>query len=219
MRIPTPALTAVIFVAGACSSVSDRVAAHSEPALPGPASWQGPLADRMNCANLAPLTPALRSFKGRAPLVHLARTPDRAAAGEPAYEVAVFDDGTMVYEGHRCVRIGGLVLARLAPDDLVRVRDLLAALCLRFEGINEGELCDDAVSLRLTCASGERAHTVSDHCRKQDAQGRRIEALRAGLVESLELEVWLGEPTDRQACTPGARDLAPHELARTLDST
>jgi hypothetical protein len=210
------ALPWLTFVVGACSSVYDGVAAHAQPAIPGPSPWQGPLADRMNRANLAPWTPALQAFKGRTPLVHLTRAPERATASEPAYELAVFDDGTLVYEGHRCVRLGGLILARLSADDLVAVRDLLAALCVGLEGLNDGELCEDAVTLRLTCSNGERSHTGSDHCRKDDEKGRRIEALRAGLVESLGLEAWLGEATNRQACTAGARDLAPHELARVM---
>ena len=216
MRPATLVLACLGLVGGACSSVGDGVAGNAAPAIPGPAPWQGPLADRMNRANFAPATPALAAFKGRVPLIYLTRIPHGGASGEPGYEVAVFDDGTVVYEGHRCVRVGGLIVARLGPDDLQRVRDLLAALCVGPEGFNDGELCDDAVTLRLGCVNGERAHVGSDHCRKDDAQGRRLEALRTGLEETLDLVSYLGEPTTRQACSPGARDLAPHELVRTL---
>jgi hypothetical protein len=206
-------LTWLTFLVSACSSVSDGVAA---PSIPGPAPWQGPTADRLNRENLAPSTPALKGLKGRTPLVYLTRSPEHGTAAEPSYELAVFDDGTLVYEGHRCVRIGGLILTRLSPDDLVAVRDLLAALCVGLDRLSDGELCEDAVTLRLTCANGGHALAGTDHCRKDDPQGRRIEALRAGLLEALELEAWLGGPTTRQACSAGALDLAPHELARTL---
>ena len=107
----------------------------------------------------------------------------------------------------------------LDPNDvlrLVQVRDLLAALCVDFDGSNEGELCDDAVVLRLSCANGPLAHKGSDRCRREDPRGRRIEVLRAALFEQLDLASWVGEPTNRQACTRGALDLAPHELARTI---
>jgi hypothetical protein len=209
---PVVLLASFVLPALACSTVAGPAA----PAIPGPAPWQGPTADRMNRQNLTPATPALKGLRGRAPLVYLTRVPEHGTAGEPAYELAVFDDGTLVYEGHRCVRIGGIVLARLAPDDLVAVRDLLAGLCVGLDRLSDGELCDDAVTLRLTCTTGGRYLSGTDHCRKNDDQGRTLQALRAGLLDALDLDVWLGGPTTRQACSAGALDLAPHELARTL---
>ena len=123
---------------------------------------------------------------------------------EPGYELAVFDDGTLVYgpplRGRRPVIAG--------PDDLARVR-FLAALCVGFRGANEGELCDDAVVLRLTCADGQRTHAGSDRCRKDETRGRQI-ALR-GLQEP-ELAS-CGCANERGGARPGAR-LTPRPRAR-----
>ena len=56
----------------------------------------------------------------------------------------------------------------------------------------------------------------SDHCRAENEGG--VGPLVAALRDQLGLDAWLGQPTRRQACALGARDLAPHELARTVRS-
>jgi hypothetical protein len=206
-----------ILAACACSATSAAVSTKPETASPGPASWQGAVADRMNQQANWPVTPALKSLLGQAPLVYVARVPPRGATDEPAYELAVFDEGTVVYEGHRCVKVGGVVLTHLVPAELTRLEDLLATLCTGLEGVNADELCEEAATLRVACSNGERIQSGSDHCRrKNEAQGQNIDTLVTALGERLELGSWLGEPTRRQACTAGSRDLSPHELARTI---
>lgn len=212
MKLPS-ILLAALCVASACATAPAGAPATE---IVGPAPWQGPLADRMNHRDYGPTTPALRVLRGRTPLVHLARRPARESATEPDYEVAVFEDGTMVYEGHRCVEIGGVVIARLGTEPLTQLEDLLAALCVDIDGSRDGELCEDAVTLRVACSSGTRVQSGSDHCRKDEPAGRRIEALRTALLESLALDAWIGVPARRQACSTGARELAPRELARVL---
>jgi hypothetical protein len=200
---------------GACST--GGAASSPAPAAPGPASWQGPLVDRMNRQAVGPLTPALRTLAGGSPVVYVTRVPPRGSADEPAYEVAVFDDGTVVYEGHRCVEVGGVTLTRLPADELTRLRDLLPALCAALDAPNDDELCADAATVHVLCASGERMRVGTDHCRATDeARARRVDALVSALDERVELSARLGAPAHRQACSPGARDLAPHELWRTI---
>jgi hypothetical protein len=203
-----------------CACSTSTGAATPKPELPslGPASWQGPTADRMNQQAEGPTTPALKGLQGQAPLAYIARVPARDAGDEPAYELAVFDDGTFVYEGHRCVKVGGVVLTRVGPDALTHLQDTLAKLCTGLdEANNDDELCADATTLHVACSNGERMQSGSDHCRtRNQAQAQHIDELVAALGERLDLASWVGEPTRRQACTPGARDLSPHELARTI---
>jgi hypothetical protein len=210
---------AVLAAASCATAPGDRPAAAEAP-LVAPASWQGPLADKMNLTTRGPATAALKSLVGQVPLVYVARVPARGAFDEPAFELAVFEDGTLVYEGHRCVKVGGAVLLRLGSDELTRVGDALATLCAGFDAApNDDELCADAATLHVVCTDGERLHAGSDHCRKHgDAQGQSIDALVAELSQQLDLPSWLGDPTHRQACTPGARDLSPHELEKTIRS-
>lgn len=206
-----------LVLAGACSASSVGTGREVR-AIAAPASWQGPLADRMNQDANGPATPALRSLVGQAPLAYVSRVPARGTTDEPAYELAVFDDGTMVYEGHRCVKIGGIVLAHVGLDELTRIKDALATLCTGLDDANnDDELCSDVVTMHVACSNGERIQSGSDHCRtRNEVQAQRVDALVTALGERVELASWLGEPTRRQACTPGAHDLSPHDLARTI---
>jgi hypothetical protein len=192
--------------------------AKTEPSSAAPAPWQGPLADRMNREALEPSTPALRGFRGQAPLVYVARVPARGTSDEPAFELALFDDGTLVYEGHRCVEVGGVIVTRLRTEQLARVQDLLSTQCVGLGGtLRDDELCGASATTHLACSDGERIWTGTDHCRgPSEPEGQRVEALVAALSEQLALGSWLGTPTRRQACTPGSRDLSPHELRRTI---
>jgi len=216
MRIAAFIVSCALWVS-ACSATSTSVSARRDVISPGPASWQGPLADRTNQQANGPATPALKSLQGQAPLVYLARVPARGVADEPTYELAAFDDGTLVYEGHRCVKVGGIVLTHLGADDVTRLKDLLATLCTGLDTTSGDELCDDAATVRISCSNGQQIQSGSDHCRKtNEAQSQHVDALVSALGQQLDLASWLGEPTRRQACTPGARDLSPHELVRTV---
>jgi len=211
------AFAAVALAAAACSTPSAVSKRPDEP-IAAPASWQGPLVDQMNLQALRPATPALRPFVGQAPLAYIARVPARGGADEPSYELAVFDDGTLVYEGHRCVEVGGLALVRLGGDALTRIKDLLAAFCADLGGILEDDaLCASAATTRVACSDGQRIQLGTDHCRERnEAHARRIETLASGIAEQIDLSAWVGVPTRRQACTPGSRDLSPHELRKTI---
>jgi hypothetical protein len=198
----------------ACSTTSGGSAGPEEPSPARPA-WEGPIADRYYNAS-TPATPSLRPLKGTPPLVYLTRTPSTGTFAEASYEIAVFEDGTFVYEGHRCVRVGGVLVTRIGADALARLEKTLAATCVDLAGLNDGELCGDEATLRVRCAVGSSVESGSDHCRKSEPAGRRLASLHADLVESLGLEMFVGQPSERQACAYGARDLAPHELARIV---
>jgi hypothetical protein len=201
----------------ACSSASTG-AVGAEGPIAVRASWEGHLADRYYNAS-SPVTPALRSLAGTPPLVYLTRTASTSASMEATYELAVFDDGTFVYEGHRCVRVGGVLVTRLGDDAMVRLKTLLAETCTDLSALNDGELCDEPTTLRVRCTVPPLVESGSDHCRKDGAAGRRLAALHAGLLDDLGLAMFVGEPAQRQACAYGARDLAPHELARIVYSS
>jgi len=189
-------------------------------APPGPAPWQGAAADAANRPQMFPSTPALRALQGRVPLAHIRQGPwseDRPY--EAAYELAIFDDGTLVYEGHRCVKVGGVVLRRLDADELAQVRELLARSCVAFESASEDEICGGDSGLRVACSNGAEMFRGTDHCRRDGEQGAALRVLATALLDQVGVAAWLGEQTLRQACQPGARDLAPRELSRALATT
>jgi hypothetical protein len=172
----------------------------------------------MNERASGPATPALKELVGQAPLVYVTRAPDAAERDEPAWEVAVFDDGTLVYEGHRCIETGGVLVMHLRAGDLGALREALETLCPDIEHpANDDELCDTKAILRVVCASHDRLRLSSDHCRERyPSLGSQVDAVVAALEGRSNLATWIGEPTRRLACAPGSHDLAPHDLARTI---
>jgi len=200
-----------------CAGCSTTAVTGAAAALPDvPARWQGPAADRMNERASGPVTPALRDLAGQAPLVYVTRVP--AGSDQPGWELAVFDDGTLVYEGHRCVETGGLLVMRLRADELAALREAIETLCADLEHpTTDDELCDIATTLRMVCAGHDRLQLASDHCRERyPSVGRQLDAVVALLEGRSPLASWVGPPTRRLACAPGSRDLSPHDLARTI---
>jgi hypothetical protein len=200
-----------------CSTTAASGVAIPAPIPHGPASWQGPAADRMNERASGPATPALRDLVGQVPLVYVARVP--AAHDQPGWELAVFDDGTLIYEGHRCVETGGVLVTHLRADELGALRDAVETLCPEIEHpTTEDELCD-TTTLRLVCASRIRLALASDHCRERyPALAHELDAIVDAVWEHSKLASWIGPPTRRLSCAPGSRDLSPHDLARTIRS-
>ena len=181
------------------------------------AGWEGPAADAANMAERTPSTPALRALQGRVPLVHLRRGPwSPAKPFEAAFELVLFQDGTLVYEGHRCVKLGGLIVTRLSGDELARVRAQLAAGCVGLGASPADEVCEDGIHTRLTCSNGEQVLTGDSRCRREREDGKRLNALATNLLAETQVVTWLGEPTERHACEVEAGDLAPREISRIL---
>jgi hypothetical protein len=115
----------------------------------------------MNERGSGPATPALRILAGQAPLVYVTRVP--ADSNQPGWELAVFDDGTLVYEGHRCVEVDGLLVMCLRPDDLTAVRGGLEALCSDLQSNLASWV--GPPTRRLACAPGSRDLSPHDLAR------------------------------------------------------
>jgi hypothetical protein len=170
----------------------------------------------MNERASGPATPALRDLMGQAPVVYVTRDP--AERDQPGWELAVFDDGTLVYEGHRCVEMGGVLVMRLPADEIGALRDTIETLCPEIDHpTSDDEICEKATSLRVVCAGRDRLQLASDHCEERyPALGKQLEAIVDAVDAHSDLASWVGPPTRRLACAPGSRDLSPHDLARTI---
>ena len=209
--IPAP-LAAASALLVACAA-STQAKPPDRPPWEAAACWRGAAADAANLAAREPTFPALGVLRGRVPLAELARGPwsdDRP--DDPVYALALYDDGTLVFEGHRCVKLGGLLFARLGPDTLVAIRELLARSCADFDRASDGEVCaDTGDDLRLSCLNGVDRVTGTDHCRADDEQGVRLRALADAILAQSGADLWIGPPAERQACARGAKDLARDE--------
>jgi hypothetical protein len=163
--------------------------------------------------------PTLRLLQGRVPLARVSQRPSDARADQPSFEFAVFDDGTVVYEGDRCVRLGGLIIKRLKVDDIRDLGDFLTESCTFIPSAVSDEVCIERPTvLRLTCSNGKNTFSATDRCARDSSSHAAIEALARELLKRVGANEWLGEPTDRQTCGAGNRGLAPGKLRATLQS-
>jgi hypothetical protein len=164
-----------------------------------------------------PAIEALRPLQGRVPLVYLARGPWPAnQPNEPAYEVAAFEDGTLLYEGHRCVKVGGITVKRLDPYELRDLREMLARSCGGFKGAPSSEVCIERGALKVTCTNGDKVVKGTDRCSGNDQNGKALNAFAEEVLDNVDLASAIGEPTERQGCEIGAEDMAPGEISRLL---
>jgi hypothetical protein len=224
---PSPSLAILSFGVLAAVACVSPVAAHGErggmlsgdkivlAGMPPSRSGDATAADAPAFGE--PSTPALRALQGRVPLVYLVRGPwSGQRPHDPAYEVVVFDDGTVVYEGHRCVREGGMALRRLDAAVIDELRALLDEGCVDFHQPPADELCAGEKTLAITCVRRGDVLAGNDRCQDRRDSGAALRALVAQLEERIGVAAWLGAPTERQACAPGAADLAPGEITRTV---
>lgn len=166
-----------------------------------------------------PWTPALRTLQGRMPLVKVASGPASLSgdsARSPSYDFAVFDDGTVAYEGQQCVKVGGLSLTRLSIAELQGLRDYLGTACATEAGSatsDENELCarkDEKV--QITCSTGKRVLSTTERCSDGPDGVGKAQALANELASRIHVDGWIGTSTERQACEPGASALSAGEL-------
>jgi len=158
----------------------------------------------------APSESILRLLRGRVPLARVSQRPSDGRVYQPSFEFAVFDDGTIVYEGDRCVRLGGLIIKRLKVDDIASLRDFLGESCTFIPSPVNDELCIERPTvLRLTCSNGKNTFSATDRCARDSSSSAAVAALARELLKRVGVTEWLGEPTDRQACTAGTSGLAP----------
>jgi hypothetical protein len=214
---------AALLLLGACAT---RASAQA-PAPPPPA----PPRPNPNTASLAsaglpragvfepergPMTPALKALVGRVPLVHLTRKNLRRT-NDPAYEVAIFDDGTMMYEGSRCVHLGGLVLRRLDPPELTALKELLSTSCVPRARTSADEVCPERGGLSVTCSGSESVISSTDRCMgATTTEGAGLQAFADEIMERTGVAAFIGAPTERLACDALSGDMATGEIGRTL---
>lgn len=185
---------------GACASSAVRETAA--PACPAGSSASTAFARNQRDS-------ALKAFEGRVPLVRLRERAATREAFVPTYEVSVFDDGTVIYEGDRCVKVGGTVVTRLAPDDLRKLQGFLGEACVEADASDGDELCQERERIiHVTCSDGVRVHARSNRCASAIDDSRSLDGFAAEILERVAGPGWLGRPSERLACEPGAKSLS-----------
>lgn len=217
------AATVVLSFAGACTTANS-----GRPLISANSSSCG--ANHLVAAAPAE-NPILAPLRGRIPIAHVARGPlprvhtgdDAQPASSPTaqatWELAVFDDGTMVYEGRRCVETGGLSVKHLDDSAMQAVHALIAAECADFPNAKSDELCIEHGSTRIACADGEHVAKGSNRCTADDKERAKVDDFAEKLLAATEADLLVGADDSadgRQSCERGSPALAGMELRRVF---
>jgi hypothetical protein len=215
---PAAVLSLLAFVLIGCASGAGRKA--TTPALPPPPPAPPPSLPKPTAffdTGTGPTTPALKALQGRVPLVHL-KQKNLRRTNDPGYELAIFDDGTLMYEGSRCVRLGGLVLRRLDGNELQAVQELLTSSCVPRPTTSSDEVCPERGGLSITCSGAASMISSTDRCIGPTGPGAELQSFGEAILERTGVGAWIGSPTERLACDALSGDMANGEIARTLSA-
>jgi hypothetical protein len=157
-----------------------------------------------------PQSAKLKVYVGQRPLVYVTSMPscEDFQACRAGYELAVFEDGLLVYEGPAC--------GAPAPQVVVRHLDrpTLASLRRRLEA------CDSLSSSKYSCSHGDRlwveCRTESryanllDDC---DSPGNSLRAFNTSIAQTLNLERLV---RDRESCATSQAPVVAGDLRLTI---
>jgi hypothetical protein len=156
-------------------------------------------------------TPALRSLQGKQPLVHAVRSPwsEDSRPLAAAFELAVFDDGTVAYEGDLCGSDGSLVVTRLERPSFERLRGLVARSCVGFTVQSATHVCTHSGLLSATCAEGGRVVQGEDRCGGRFDPGGKLDTFLNDLLREVDIT---------SKCDKALKGVAAGEISRTLQA-
>jgi hypothetical protein len=151
-----------------------------------------------------PDAPELRPYLGKVPLAYLSQTTD-VDRRDPSYELAVFDDGSVFFEGG-CM-LGALSSRKMSADERERFVRLLQNDCA--EAAQGSVSCSHGTALAVTCRAREALHRGHDECDARSASGRRLKDFATLVLQSSGAIVWLGVDAKGEcALAPGNRSIS-----------
>jgi hypothetical protein len=142
-----------------------------------------------------PASPALKPYVGQRPLYYVTSRPscDGLERCQVGYELVVFEDGLLAYEGAACGEPASRVVLRHLD------RSAVEKLHRRLEGcrsLSNGKYsCSHGDRLSIACRTAPQSDAFVDDC---DGAGRELRAFAAAIAQSLDLERIV---SDRESCT------------------
>jgi hypothetical protein len=162
---------------------------------------------------VGPTNPALRALQGQKPLVHVQHAPDCsglhlgdapvACPRRAGFELAVFQDGTLAFDGGTCARVDDLVIRQLTAGRLSALRAAVDRICPEIAGMQSND-CSHGDRLQITCHTHDRRASVTSTCGDPADASYRL-ALQ--VIERTAVVDLLGTPEQQAAC-PGGRGFA-----------
>jgi hypothetical protein len=137
----------------------------------------------------------------------------------PVFDLALFEDGTVAFEGKFAVKVVGLAFRRLPPEELVRMRRALTELCATVDSTpsprNYG--CADCRRTEVVCRREAGVVAAVDCLDGEFPAGKTVDAFARRAAELLGASAWIGEPQERRGVGAlSGEDLWRLEIRRTL---
>jgi hypothetical protein len=197
-------------------------APHPSPAVPG-VETTSPSPPNLAAHTLVdegftgPASPELLPYVRRQPLVRIRQRGSLEEEPPPAsFDLVVFHDGKVFYEGERCVRTTGLRSASLRANEVLVLRRLLDEKCPTLA--NARGFCAHSTSVAVVCHLSSAEYSGSDGCsgRFDEAgsqAGRNVVAVATELVSSVGASSWIGKVDDPRC------SFADHYFATEIQRT
>jgi hypothetical protein len=121
---------------------------------------------------IGPRHPVLARHQGQRPIVHLSGFHRPFPPGAPSspeqspFELAVFEDGTLAFQGYPCGWGSAPTIARLSVPELAALRALVDRECFQLRSSNAE--CTDSETVRVRCAAGSRTIDLNSSCESHD---------------------------------------------------
>jgi hypothetical protein len=149
---------------------------------------------------------ALQNRRDRVPMARLSQRPSSDRIAVPEFDIAVFDDGLIVYSGQHCVKRRGIVKDWLTPERLKLVRTLIAEFSGLSSNVPNDEVCIEEGTIReVIFSDGERVYASTDRCHRRPTSDVLLARFAEELVERVGAKVWVGRPLEWEACGLAAK--------------
>jgi hypothetical protein len=162
--------------------------------------------------------PVLRRHFGDRPLVFVSEGED-GFLSSPVFDLALFEDGIVAFEGKFAVKVVGLAFRRLPPEELGRMKGMLTELCGTVDPTPNPSrhVCSDCGRTQIVCRRGATTIKAADDLGGWFPAGKTVHTFAKRTVEILGASAWIGEPRERRGVgTLSAEDLWRMEIRRTI---
>lgn len=170
---------------------------------------------------IGPTDPALMRHQGERPIVYLGgfrrgglRTLEDGRVlflpGEWIFELAVFDDGTLAFQGYACGPGSGPTLASLSEQERVALRELVNRECFRLP--YSDAYCTHSGLVRVSCSVESRRIDLRNQCSSDQATSQ-WQAFADRIRSFLRID---DRPPAEGACSPPNTKSGDSEIELTI---
>lgn len=164
---------------------------------------------------IGPKHPVLARHEGQRPIVHLsgfyaARPPGTVRLERSLFELAVFEDGTLAFQGYECGWGAAPTTAQLSASEVAALRRLVDEKCFQLPG--SSSYCTHSGLVQIRCSSISGTVDLSNMC-EGDEKTRAWKWFAGDVRRLLRID---DRPLDDGVCAPADIMIGGSEIERTI---